>query len=108
MASQRPSSRRQPATRVGAFGPVTGTGESPASQGALNSPRSIQLPMLVGGTVISGARVPWLVPASVAGAGPVGIAPGAAQPASAAASATAEKTSAGRAGFVNVKVMACF
>ena len=95
MASQRPSSRRQPTTRVGAFGPVTGTGESPASQGAFDWPRSTQVPMLAGGTVISGACVPWAVPATVDGAPSVGVDGVAAQPARTAASASADRASAG-------------
>ena len=39
MASQRPSSRRSPAMRVGAAGPLTGTGASPASQASRRSSR---------------------------------------------------------------------
>jgi hypothetical protein len=85
MASQRPSSRRRPARRVGASGPLTGTGASPAIHGASTWPRSYQVPTLVGGTAISGAA---LADATPTGA-PDDHMPGAAQPDSSAAADTA-------------------
>ena len=88
--------------RVGAAGPVTGTGASPAIHGASTWPRSTQVPTLVGGTWISGAAA---LPATAAGLPRSGHladhVPGEAQPASRAAPARVASASAPR---VNVGV----